>query len=144
MNCYGLNRLSDITFQIIFIIFLTIANGVFSISEISARKARLQKWVNEGTAMGGFNIFGSLGFAIGPFIGGLIADMYGFQVSFAVAGSAVLVIAIIFLPFLLKIKKNVLERLFTRKADLKPFFLLFSQELTVKFKYFVIINNINQ
>ena len=59
-----------------------------------------------GTAMGGFNMFGSLGFALGPFIGGLIADKYGFHVSFAVAGAAVLVIAIIFIPFLLKIKKN--------------------------------------
>lgn len=58
-----------------------------------------------GTAMGGFNMFGSLGFAIGPFIGGLIADKYGFHVSFAAAGAAVLVIAIIFIPFLLKIKK---------------------------------------
>ncbi|MCX9082551.1 MAG: MFS transporter [Candidatus Methanoperedens sp.] len=58
-----------------------------------------------GTAMGGFNMFGSLGFAIGPFIGGLIADKYGFHVSFAGAGAAVLVIAIIFIPFLLKIKK---------------------------------------
>ncbi|KAB2945629.1 MAG: putative hemolysin [Candidatus Methanoperedens nitroreducens] len=43
--------MSDITFQIIFIILLTIANGIFSMSEIaiiSARKARLQQWVNEG------------------------------------------------------------------------------------------------
>ena len=43
--------MSDITFQIMFIIFLMIANGVFSMSEIaivSARKARLQQWVNEG------------------------------------------------------------------------------------------------
>ncbi|NJD53397.1 MAG: HlyC/CorC family transporter [Candidatus Methanoperedens sp.] len=43
----------DITFQIILIILLTIANGVFSMSEIaiiSARKARLQQWVNEGNA----------------------------------------------------------------------------------------------
>ncbi len=43
--------MSDITFKIMFIIFLTIANGVFSMSEIavvSARKARLQQWVNEG------------------------------------------------------------------------------------------------
>ncbi|CAG0952336.1 hypothetical protein METP2_00291 [Methanosarcinales archaeon] len=43
--------MSDITFQIIFIVLLTIANGIFSMSEIaiiSARKARLQQWVNEG------------------------------------------------------------------------------------------------
>ncbi len=53
-----------------------------------------------GTAMGGFNLFGSLGFATGPFIGGLIADRYGFQASFAVAGLTVIVIAMVFLPFL--------------------------------------------
>ena len=45
--------MSDINFQIVIIILLTIANGVFSMSEIaivSARKARLQQWVNEGNA----------------------------------------------------------------------------------------------
>ncbi|HEY6586372.1 MAG TPA: hemolysin family protein [Candidatus Methanoperedens sp.] len=45
--------MSDITFQIILIILLTIANGIFSMSEIaiiSARKARLQQWINEGNA----------------------------------------------------------------------------------------------
>ena len=45
--------MSDITFQIILIILLTIANGIFSMSEIaiiSARKARLQQWVNEGNS----------------------------------------------------------------------------------------------
>ncbi len=45
--------MSDITFQIMLIILLTIANGIFSMSEIaiiSARKARLQQWVNEGNA----------------------------------------------------------------------------------------------
>ncbi len=43
--------MSDLTFEIIFIILLIIANGVFAMSEIaivSARKARLQQWVNEG------------------------------------------------------------------------------------------------
>lgn len=43
--------MSDITFQIMFIILLTFANGIFSMSEIaivSARKARLQQWINEG------------------------------------------------------------------------------------------------
>src|SRR3990172_239320 len=45
--------MSDVTFQIIFIILLTVANGIFSMSEIaivSARKARLQQWINEGNA----------------------------------------------------------------------------------------------
>lgn len=60
-----------------------------------------------GTAMGGFNLFGSLGFATGPFIGGLIADRYGFQASFAVAGLTVIVIVMVFLPFLIRIgRKN--------------------------------------
>ena len=45
--------MSDVTFQIIFIILLTVANGIFSMSEIaivSARKTRLQQWINEGNA----------------------------------------------------------------------------------------------
>ncbi|KCZ72854.1 CBS domain-containing protein [Candidatus Methanoperedens nitroreducens] len=43
----------DITFQILFIILLIIANGVFAMAEIaivSARKARLQQLANEGDA----------------------------------------------------------------------------------------------
>ncbi len=49
--------------------------------------------------MGEFNLLGSLGFAAVPFIGSLIADLYGYQTSFAVAGATVIVIALIFLPF---------------------------------------------
>lgn len=59
-----------------------------------------------GTAMGGFNLFGSLGFAVGPFIGGLIADKYGFQASFAVAGVTVVVIVLVFLPLLIRIGRK--------------------------------------
>lgn len=59
-----------------------------------------------GTAMGGFNLFGSLGFAIGPFTGGLIADSYGFHVSFAAAGLAVFLVALIFLPVLISVSRN--------------------------------------
>ncbi len=59
-----------------------------------------------GTAMGGFNLFGSLGFAVSPFIGGLIADRYGFQASFAVAGATVIIVALIFLPFLMKMERE--------------------------------------
>ncbi|MCX9074176.1 MAG: MFS transporter [Candidatus Methanoperedens sp.] len=59
-----------------------------------------------GTAMGGFNLFGSLGFAVSPFIGGTIADLYGFQASFASAGLTVVIVALIFLPFLFRIGKR--------------------------------------
>lgn len=58
-----------------------------------------------GTAVGGFNLFGSLGFAVGPFVGGIIADNYGFHVSFGVAGLTVIVIALIFFPLLIRMKK---------------------------------------
>jgi len=56
--------------------------------------------------MGGFNLFGSLGFAVGPFVGGLIADSYGFHVSFAAAGLAVFLVALIFLPLLISVSRN--------------------------------------
>lgn len=59
-----------------------------------------------GTAMGGFNLFGSLGFAISPLIGGLIADRYGFEASFMVAGVTVIVVALIFMPFLLRMERG--------------------------------------
>lgn len=88
--------------------FVMVMGGIVGALMYSPSAALAGDFANpyrRGTAMGGFNMFGSLGFAIGPFIGGLIADKYGFHVSFAVAGAAVLVIAIIFIPFLLKIKK---------------------------------------
>lgn len=59
-----------------------------------------------GTAMGGFNLFGSLGFAISPFIGGLIADRYGFQASFAAAGATVIIVALVFMPFLVRMERG--------------------------------------
>jgi len=45
--------MSAITFEILFIILLILANGVFAMSEmavVSARKARLQHWAEEGHA----------------------------------------------------------------------------------------------
>ena len=43
--------MSSITFDILFLLLLIIANGVLAMAEIavvSARKARLQQWANEG------------------------------------------------------------------------------------------------
>ncbi|MEW6128080.1 MAG: hemolysin family protein [Acidobacteriota bacterium] len=43
--------MGEITFEIIFIILLVIANGIFALSEmaiVSARKTRLQQWASEG------------------------------------------------------------------------------------------------
>src|SRR5437868_15524473 len=43
--------MQDIAFEVFFIFVLILANGVFAMTEIavvSARKARLQQWANEG------------------------------------------------------------------------------------------------
>jgi MFS transporter, DHA1 family, tetracycline resistance protein len=58
-----------------------------------------------GVAMGGFNFFGSLGFVVGPFVGGLIADRYGFGASFAFAGASEIVLALVFIPALFRLTK---------------------------------------
>jgi len=45
--------MSPVFFQILFLLLLIVANGVFAMSEIaivSARKVRLQQWANEGNA----------------------------------------------------------------------------------------------
>ncbi len=63
-----------------------------------------------GAAMGGFNFFGSLGFVIGPFAGGLIADRYGFGASFAFAGGAEIFAALLFIPALIRISAEFRPR----------------------------------
>lgn len=56
-----------------------------------------------GAAMGGFNIFGSLGFLGGILGGGTIASTYGFFAAFAVAGALEMGIVILALPVLLRV-----------------------------------------
>jgi MFS family permease len=51
--------------------------------------------------MGGFNLAGSLGFAIGPVAGGLVNEAYGFGPAFVVAGVLEVTAAIVILPVLL-------------------------------------------
>ncbi len=53
-----------------------------------------------GVAMGGFNVFGSIGFAIGPVLVGLIGDLYGGPASTAAVGLVCVVTALVGLPFL--------------------------------------------
>ncbi|WP_456475844.1 MFS transporter [Candidatus Pyrohabitans sp.] len=45
---------------------------------------------SRGAAMGGFNFSGSLGFAFGPAVAGVVAESYGFAAAFFLAGSSVL------------------------------------------------------
>ncbi|WP_138005886.1 MFS transporter [Halalkalirubrum salinum] len=48
-----------------------------------------------GVAMGGFNVFGSLGFLAGFLIGGSVADTYSYLTAFVVVGAAEILIAIV-------------------------------------------------
>ena len=56
-----------------------------------------------GAAMGGFNIFGSLGFLGGIIIGGLLASRYGYLTAFLVAGGLEIAIVVVSLPLLLRV-----------------------------------------
>ncbi|MDS0240162.1 MULTISPECIES: MFS transporter [unclassified Haloferax] len=48
-----------------------------------------------GAALGGFNVFGSLGFLAGFLIGGVVADVVGYLPSFLVVGFAEVAIAVV-------------------------------------------------
>lgn len=56
-----------------------------------------------GAAMGGFNIFGSLGFLGGIMVGGWLTVRYNYFLAFVVAGGLEIVIAAVTLPVLLRI-----------------------------------------
>ncbi|EMA29451.1 MFS transporter [Haloarcula japonica] len=58
-----------------------------------------------GTAMAGFNIFGSVGFLAGILIGGTVAGVFGYPVAFLVAGGTEVVLAVLALPGLLRLEK---------------------------------------
>ena len=51
-----------------------------------------------GVAMGGFNIFGSLGFLAGFLLGGVVADVTGYLTAFLVVGGLEIGIALLALP----------------------------------------------
>jgi MFS family permease len=56
-----------------------------------------------GAAMGGFNIFGSLGFLGGILVGGGVAARYGFLAAFLVAGGLEIGIVLLALPVLVRV-----------------------------------------
>ena len=56
-----------------------------------------------GVAMGGFNVFGSLGFLTGIVAGATVAATYGFGAAFIAVGFAEVAIALVALPFLLRL-----------------------------------------
>jgi MFS family permease len=64
-----------------------------------------------GTALGAFNALGSLGFIVGPAVGGLVSESVaavsnwhtGYRIAFAVAGASQIVCVAATLPFLLRL-----------------------------------------
>jgi len=58
-----------------------------------------------GTAMAGFNVFGSVGFLAGILVGGTVAGAFGYPIAFLVAGGTEVVLAVLALPGLLRLEK---------------------------------------
>lgn len=56
-----------------------------------------------GTATGGFNVVGSLGFLVGVVGGGALAARFGFEIAFLAAGGAEVLLAVALLPALLRL-----------------------------------------
>ncbi|WP_137286512.1 MFS transporter [Halorussus salinisoli] len=56
-----------------------------------------------GTAMAGFNAFGSMGFLAGILVGGTVADEFGFLAAFVAAGALEIAIALVSIPTFLRI-----------------------------------------
>ncbi|WP_135806060.1 MFS transporter [Halorussus marinus] len=56
-----------------------------------------------GTAMAGFNVFGSLGFLAGIVVGGTVADEFGFFAAFLAAGALETAVALVSIPAFLRL-----------------------------------------
>ena len=59
-----------------------------------------------GSAMGGFNLAGSLGFAIGPLAGLVVFEMAGFGPAFVASGLVEVLVVLGTLPFLLRARRD--------------------------------------
>ena len=55
-----------------------------------------------GAAMGGFNVFGSLGFLAGVLVGGTVADRFDFFTAFLVTGGIEIGVAALTIPFFVR------------------------------------------
>jgi len=56
-----------------------------------------------GASMAGFNVAGSLGFLVGVVVGTFLAENHGFFTAFAVVGASEVVVAVVALPFLVRL-----------------------------------------
>ena len=79
--------------------------GIFGAVVAPATMALVSDMASEtqrGTAMGGFNVFGSLGFLAGIVGGATVAATYGFGVAFVAVGATEILIALVAAPLLLE------------------------------------------
>jgi len=59
-----------------------------------------------GAAMGGFNVFGSVGFLAGELVGGTVAAQYGYLTAFLVTGGVEIAIAVLAIPFFVRVQRS--------------------------------------
>lgn len=64
---------------------------------------------DRATAMGGFNLCGSVGFLLGFLVGGTVAKYFGFTTAFLVAGGLEILIALVALPVLLRLRDRTVH-----------------------------------
>jgi MFS family permease len=87
------------------LVFIMIGAGVLGAMMFPPSIALSGDWApkdKRGAAIGGFNVFGSLGFAVGPILGGYIVFYHSYELAFIVGGATEMAVALITLPFLLK------------------------------------------
>ena len=60
-----------------------------------------------GSAIGAFNVFGSLGFVAGFSVAGILSDVYSYDTCFIVGGFSEILMALLMIPFLLKLGVGV-------------------------------------
>jgi MFS family permease len=58
---------------------------------------------DRGVAMGGFNLFGSVGFLAGFLVGGSVTGTFGYEAAFLVAGGLEIAIALVAIPAFLRL-----------------------------------------
>ncbi|MFP4627540.1 MAG: MFS transporter [Halobacteriales archaeon] len=61
---------------------------------------------DRGTAMGGFNLFGSVGFLAGFLVGGTVADRYDYAAAFLVAGGLEIALALVAIPAFVRLQRR--------------------------------------
>lgn len=97
----GLAPTIDVVRPLMFVVGVV---GAFMAPATMALVTDVAPETRRGTAMGGFNIFGSLGFLAGVVAGSLIADEYGYTEAFLAVGGLEVAIAIVAVPALLRLE----------------------------------------